>query len=126
VTYFRNALRGEILKWCNALPLMDVDNLRWENLRTLFNQDFEATPTVLSVIKKLPEIRQKHNETVLQYVSTCAKILLELKTKTDNLHVNMQLQLNVAKTAAYNEIEEALRVIITREIIQRHKLLLFT
>ena len=27
VTHFRNALRGEVLKWYNALPLLDIDNL---------------------------------------------------------------------------------------------------
>jgi hypothetical protein len=29
VTHFRNVLRGEVLKWYNALPLMEVDNLIW-------------------------------------------------------------------------------------------------
>jgi hypothetical protein len=27
ITQFRNALKGEVLKWYNALPLIDVDNL---------------------------------------------------------------------------------------------------
>jgi hypothetical protein len=44
VTYFINAIRGEVLKWYNALPLMDVDNLIWENVKTLFEKDFCATP----------------------------------------------------------------------------------
>jgi hypothetical protein len=35
-THFRNAHRGELLKWYSALPLMDVDNLIWENVRTQF------------------------------------------------------------------------------------------
>jgi hypothetical protein len=30
VIHFRNAIRGEVLKWYNALPLMDVDNLVWK------------------------------------------------------------------------------------------------
>jgi hypothetical protein len=27
ITHFRNALRGELLKWYNALLLLDIDNL---------------------------------------------------------------------------------------------------
>jgi hypothetical protein len=34
VIHFRNALRGEVRKWYNALPLMDVDNLVWKNVKT--------------------------------------------------------------------------------------------
>jgi hypothetical protein len=78
VTYFRKALRGEVLIWYNAVPLMDVDNLIWNNFITQFKQNFCATPIVSSVIQKLLETRQKDNETVIQYVSRCAEILLEL------------------------------------------------
>jgi hypothetical protein len=35
------------------------------------------------------------------------------------LNIDMQLQLNAAETTAYNEIEEAMRVRITREIKQK-------
>ena len=87
LTHFRNALRGEVLKWYNALPLLDVDNINWENVKTQYEQDFRATPTISSVIQKLPEIRQKDNESVIQYVSQWAEILLELTTKTDVLDV---------------------------------------
>jgi hypothetical protein len=71
------------------------------------------------VIQKLSKIRQKDNETVIQYVSRCAEILLKLKTKTDVLDANMQLQLNAVETAAHNGIEETLRVTNTREIKQK-------
>jgi hypothetical protein len=81
-----------------------------------FEQDFRATPTVSLVIQKLPEIRQRDNETVIQYVSRCAEVVLELKTNPDILDVNVQLQLKATKTAAYNETEEAFRVRITRKI----------
>ena len=50
---FKNALRVEVLKWYNALPFMDIDNLMWENVRTQFEQDFKATLRVSSVIQKL-------------------------------------------------------------------------
>ena len=78
ITHFRNALRGEVLKWYNALPLMDIDNLDWQVVKARFEIDYKATPTVSSVIQKLPEIRQKDNETVTKYVIRCAEILLEL------------------------------------------------
>jgi hypothetical protein len=66
-------------------PLLDLDNLIHDNVQTQFEQDLWATTTVFSVIQKFPEIRQKDNETVIQYVSRCAVILLELKAKTDVL-----------------------------------------
>ena len=47
-------------------------------------------------------------------MSGCAEILLELKTKTDSLKVNTQLQSTDADKAVYTGIEEAARVIITR------------
>ncbi len=34
VTHFRNALRGGVLKWYNALPLLDIDNLNWDSVKT--------------------------------------------------------------------------------------------
>jgi hypothetical protein len=52
-------------------------------------------------------------------VSRHAEILLELKSKTDILEVNMQLQLTDADTAIYIGIEEAARIRITREIKMR-------
>ena len=81
ITHFRNALRGEVLKWYNALPLMDIINLDWQVVKSRFEIDYKASPTVSSVIHKLPEIRQKDNETLNQYVSRCAEILIELKAK---------------------------------------------
>jgi hypothetical protein len=40
---------------------------------------------------------------VIQYISKSAEILLEIKIITDILDLDMQLQLNQAKTAAYME-----------------------
>jgi hypothetical protein len=42
-------------------------------------------------------------------VSQCAEILLELKTKTDIIDINMQLQLPKEDTAIYTGIKEAAR-----------------
>jgi hypothetical protein len=55
-THFRNALRDEVLKWYNALPLLDVDNLNWDIVKAQFEQDYRAAPTISSVIQKLPEV----------------------------------------------------------------------
>jgi hypothetical protein len=40
VTHFRNALRGEVLKWYNALSLLHIDNLNWDNVKTQFEKDY--------------------------------------------------------------------------------------
>ena len=53
---------------------------------------------------------------LIKYVSRCADILLELKSKTHILEVNMQLLVTDANTAVYTGMEEAVRIQITREI----------
>jgi hypothetical protein len=58
VTHFRNTLRGEVQKWYNALPLLDIDYLNWDIVQTQFEQYYRAAPTISSVIQKLPEIKQ--------------------------------------------------------------------
>jgi hypothetical protein len=50
VTHFSNTPRGEVLKWYNALPLMDVANLNWKNVRTQIEEDFRAAPMISSMI----------------------------------------------------------------------------
>ena len=85
-------------------------------MKAQFEEDYRATPSISSVIQKMPEIRQKDNETVIQYISRCAEILLELKTKTDIADINMLLTLSAEETAAYNAMAEPLRTRITREI----------
>jgi hypothetical protein len=74
-------LRGEVLKWYNALPLLDIDNLNWDIVKTQFEQDYRAALKISLVIQKLPEIKLKDIESVNQYVSLCTEILLELKLK---------------------------------------------
>ena len=74
----------------------------------------------------MPEIRQKDNETVIQYISRCAEILLEHKTNTDIADTNMLLTLNAEETAAYNAIAEPLRTRITREIKMKSQELTFS
>jgi hypothetical protein len=46
VTHFRFALGGKMLKWYNALPKMDVDNLLWENGKAQFELEDRFIPTV--------------------------------------------------------------------------------
>jgi hypothetical protein len=40
VTHFRNTLRGEVLKRYNALPLLDIDSLNWDSVKTHFEKDY--------------------------------------------------------------------------------------
>ncbi len=53
-THFRNALKGEVLKWFNALP-----TLNWKVVNTQFEQDFRASHIVSSVIKKYQKSDKK-------------------------------------------------------------------
>ena len=55
--------------------------ITWEYLKDKFQRDFRASPTVSTVISKLPEIRQKDSENVNNYFSRCLTILSELKLK---------------------------------------------
>ena len=107
VTHFRNALRGKALKWYNMLPLMEMNNLNWDVVKLQFEKDFKATPSSSSVIQKMPEIRQKDDESVIDYVSRVAEILLDLKARTDVIDINMQLQLSDIATAGYTGLDEA-------------------
>ena len=59
VTHFRNALKGEVLKWFNALPPLNTDNLNWKVVNTQFEQDFRASHLVSSVIKKYQKSDKK-------------------------------------------------------------------
>ena len=81
ITHLRIALRGEVLKWFNALPLMEMVDTDCDAVKAQFIIDFRAAPTSSKVIQKLPEIRQKDNEMVNQYTIRCAEILMELKDK---------------------------------------------
>ena len=65
-------------------------------------------------------------KTVIQYVRRCAEILLEMRTKSDAVETNMQLQFNATETASYKGIDEAVRVRITREVQQKAKALNFS
>jgi hypothetical protein len=47
ITHFKNALRGEVLKWYNALPLFDTDNLNWDAAKTQFCWDYRQPPQSL-------------------------------------------------------------------------------
>ncbi len=80
VTFFRNALRRKVQ--CSLTN--GCGPFKMENVKTQFEHDYKVTHTVSLVIQKLPD-----NEIAMQYISRCAEILLELKTKTDVLDVKM-------------------------------------
>ncbi len=60
-----------------------------------------------------------------KYVSWCAEMLLESKSKTDILDVNMQLQLTDEDNVIFMGMEEAARTWITQEIKIRTQALTF-
>ena len=91
------------------LPLIEMKNLNGDLVKAPFEEDFKAAPSSSSVIQKLPEIRQKDDETVIDYVSLVAEILLDLKAKTDISEINMQLQLSDVATASYTGLNEAVK-----------------
>ncbi len=59
------------------------------------------------------------------YVSRCAEILLELKTKTDILHINCPLKLSATDGAIYMGIKEAATTHIAQEVKLRAQTLPF-
>ena len=81
ITYFRNALRGDMVQWYDSLTIIDSTALTWATLVTKFERDFRASPTVSLVISKLPEIKQQDGESVNKYFSRCAQILSDLKNR---------------------------------------------
>jgi hypothetical protein len=42
VAHFRNTLRGERLRWYNALRLLDIDKLNWNTARNQFGKVYHA------------------------------------------------------------------------------------
>ena len=107
------------------LPLMEINNLNWDLVKAQFEEDFKAAPSSSSVIQKLPEIRQKDDETVIDYVSRVAEILLDLKAKTDISEITMQLQLSDVATAGYTGMDEAVKNLINKEIKKQAQTLTF-
>ena len=72
---------------------MKILDTNWDAVKAQFIFNFRAAPTDSTVIQKLPEIRQKDNDTVNQYFSECAKIILELNENPDITGLLMNLQL---------------------------------
>ena len=53
----------------------------WDNVKTSFETDFRAAPSVTSVVHKIPEIKQQEGESVIQYFSKALKTMEEFKSK---------------------------------------------
>ena len=110
ITYFRNALRGDMVQWYDSLTIIDSTPLTWATLVTKFERDFRAAPTVSIVISKLPEIKQQEGENVNKYFSRCAQILADLKNR---IMIDDDPRLHFAATQevadAFNGLNEATR-----------------
>ena len=81
IMHVRNAFRGDLIDWFDSLASLGIDSRVWDNVRTTFETDFRATPSVSSVFQKIPDIKQLENETVIQYFSKALKTMEEFKTK---------------------------------------------
>jgi hypothetical protein len=117
ITYFRNALRGDMVQWYDSLTIIDSTPLTWATLVTKFERDFRAAPTVSIVISKLPEIKQQDGESVNKYFSRCAQILADLKNRIlidDNPPLHFAATQEVAD--AFNGLNEATRTAHNRAV----------
>ena len=110
LTHFRNALRGDMIAWYNGLTLLEDAPITWAYLREKFERDFRASPTVSTVISKLPEIRQKDSENVNHYFSRCLTILSELKLKLNIEEAQINVNLPQACAAFVAGLNDAARV----------------
>ena len=81
ITHVRNAFRGDLIDWYDSLGALGIDSKVWDNVKTSFETDFRAAPSVTSVVHKIPEIKQLEGETVIQYFSKALKTMEEFKTK---------------------------------------------
>jgi hypothetical protein len=87
-----------------------------KNVVTHIEQDFKGTQTVSLVNQNLPEIRQKDNEVENPISEQMHRISIVTQNQIDVLEAPMQLKFNAPETVANNAINEAIRIIITREI----------
>ena len=52
VTHVRNAFRGDLMDWFDSLHFLGIDTTVWENIRSAFETDFKAAPSVTSNVNK--------------------------------------------------------------------------
>jgi hypothetical protein len=52
VTHVRNAFRGDLMDWFDSLHFLGIDTTIWENIRSAFETDFKAAPSVTSNVNK--------------------------------------------------------------------------
>ena len=109
VTYFRNALKGQMIPWFNGLKIVRNTAITWEYLKEKFERDFRAAPTVSKVISQLPEIKQMDSENVNHYFNRCILILASLKEGIENDDAPQAVQVSAACAAAFATLNEANR-----------------
>jgi hypothetical protein len=57
ITYFRNALKDNVITWFDSLPALNVSQRVWQEIQTCFEIDYKAKATATSIIAKLPEVK---------------------------------------------------------------------
>ena len=100
ITHVRNAFRGDLIDWYDSLGALGIDSKVWDNVKTCFETDFRAAPSVTSVVHKIPDIKQLEGESVIQYFSKALKTMEEFKTKIIQMDLVI-LAVYVTKTVKY-------------------------
>jgi hypothetical protein len=84
ITYFRNALKKEVIDWFDSLPALNASQLVWAKILAQLEIDFKSKATATSIEAKLPVVKQEADETVHNYFSRANKILRELKSNKND------------------------------------------
>ena len=75
ITHVKNALRGEVIDWFDSLQAFDIDTQNWNEIKTAFQSDFRTTPSMTTMVSQIPEIKQKQEESVVQYFTKALKTI---------------------------------------------------
>ena len=122
VTYFRNALKGQMIPWFNGLKIVRNNvAMTWEYLKEKFERDFRAAPSVSKVISQLPEIKQMDSENVNHYFNRCILILASLKERIENDDAPQAVEVSAATAAAFAALTEVQRTEYNREVRKMHE-----
>ena len=108
ITHVRNAFRGDLIDWYDSLAALGIDSKVWDNVKTSFETDFRAAPSVTSVVHKIPEIKQLEGESVIQYFSKALKTMEEFKAKIRQMELVVPpFLLPVAELEQFNALPQA-------------------
>ena len=79
ITHVKNAFRGEVIDWFDSLKAFDINTQNWNEVKTAFESDFRTTPSMTTMVSQIPEIKQKQEDSVIQYFSKALKTIKEFE-----------------------------------------------